>query len=55
MGYSEACEELVSEIQKNEVYPFQYALMLMTFIQSKENGDTNRMALALAIDAIKAD
>jgi hypothetical protein len=51
--FSEACDELVKEINKKEHYVESYGLMLMVFFDSKENDETNRMAVSLAKDAIR--
>ena len=42
MEFSEACDQLVEEIQKRELYPFQYSLMIMTFIEAKDDDETNQ-------------
>ncbi len=47
MEFSEACEKMVEELQRDE-YIERLGLMLMTFINALDNGDTNAMALALA-------
>ena len=53
MEFSDACDQLVEIIQKGGQYSEEYGLMLMTFMDAKDDGETNRMALALAKDAIK--
>jgi hypothetical protein len=50
--FSDSCEKLVNEIQKGEYMPWQYALMVMVFVNAQEDGETNRMALALAKNAL---
>ena len=53
MEFEEACTKLAETIQCGEQYPESYALMLMVFMNAKDEGETNRMALALAKNAIK--
>lgn len=53
MEFSDACDQLVKVIQKGGQYTEAYGLMLMVFMNAKDDGETNRMALALAKDAIK--
>ena len=51
--HSEALDSIVAEIQKGELFPKDYTLMLQTFINETEvNYETNRMALALAKQSI---
>lgn len=40
--------ELVEIIQSEDEYPEVYQLLLVTFMNAKEQGETDRMALALA-------
>lgn len=54
INLSEACDELVKIIQAGNEYPESYALMLMTFTNEIDAGETSRMALALAKKAIAA-
>lgn len=51
--HSEALDSIVAEIQKGELLPPDYTLMLQTFINETEvNDETNRMALALAKQSV---
>lgn len=52
MEFSEACKSLVEEIQADHSYAESYALMLQVFIDARNEGETNRMAVALAKSAI---
>jgi len=55
MEYSESCDELVKEIQKRTLPPWMYALMIMTFIKAHDDGETNKMALALAKQSVEPE
>lgn len=55
LPFSEALIALVEEIQTADKYPFEYALMLGTFYNALEEGETNRMALALARAAMNKE
>jgi len=51
MSFTEACAELAVVIQaKEHEHIDTYALIIAEFIESIENGETPRMALALAKD-----
>lgn len=52
MEFSEACDKLAELIQANKLgYTESYGLMISTFVNACENGETPRMALVLAKDA----
>lgn len=53
MEFSEACQALAEDIQSGSHYPETCALMLQVFYDAKQDGETNRMALALARDAVR--
>ena len=53
LEYTEALEKLVKHIQKGTNYDEAYALMLATFNDHHDLGETNRMSAVLAIKAIE--
>ncbi len=57
MEYTEACLEMVKIIQANaeEYYPDSLALMIATFCEEMNNGESPAMALSLARTAISEE
>jgi len=51
--FSEACDELIKEIQTEEDYVEAYGLMLEVFFDAIQDQETNRMALSMAKAALK--
>ena len=46
--FSEACEAMAEIIQTGDEYIEVYGSMISAFITAQEEGETNRMSLALA-------
>ena len=53
LEYTEALVKLVEHIQKGTNYNDGYALMLAEFNDHHDAGETNRMAVVLAIKSIE--
>jgi hypothetical protein len=52
LDFSEACDKLAEIIMTGDEYAESYGLMIMVFHNRLLEGDTPRMALAIAKDAI---
>jgi len=52
IDFSEACGQLILIFQEESLHLEEYQVMMMSFIQAIEDGDTMRMAVTLAKQSI---